>query len=211
MMIQRCLYALFAAIAVWISPALADTTRGGFQLDQGKYTLSADAMASLEEQLRIVESVGLPPAILASMKKTAIVIDPELTGNPGIFAVRSGTGAVYIRPIVFSADKPILLHELLHAYHFTALGLDRPEIRQEFQRIQGANPFPARFRSAHFLENPKEFFAVTATLYLFGDIQQPPFRCTALAKLDSDYRAFLGALFGEHQCRHQSGTDEGAP
>lgn len=211
MMIQRCLCALFAAIAMVNSPALADTTRGEFQIDQAKHTLSADAMASLEEQLRIVESVGLPPAILASMKKTAIVVDPDLTGNPGIFAVRNGTGAVYIRPIVFSADKPILLHELLHAYHFTTLGLDRPEIRQEFQRVQGADLFPARFRSAHFLKNPKEFFAVTATLYLFGDIQQPPFRCTALSKLDGEYRAFLGALFGEHQCRHQSGTDEGAP
>ena len=206
MMIQRPLCALLAAIAVGNSPALAAVTASGFEIDQSRQTLSPAAMASLEEQLRIVESVGLPPAILASMKKTPIVVDPELTGNPGSFAVRNGSGAVYVRPIVFTNDKPIVLHELLHAYHFGSLGLGRPEIRQEFERVQNANPFPARFRAAHFLENPKEFFAVTATLYLFGDIQQPPFSCAALAKLDAGYRAFLGAQFGERQCRGSAAT-----
>jgi len=206
MMTQRSLCTLLAAIAVGNSPALAAVSAGGFEIDQSRQTLSPAAMASLEEQLRIVESVGLPPAILASMKKTPVVVDPDLTGNPGSFAVRNGSGAVYVRPIVFTNDKPIVLHELLHAYHFATLGLGRPEIRQEFERVQNANPFPARFRAAHFLENPKEFFAVTATLYLFGDIQQPPFSCAALAKLDAGYRAFLGAQFGERQCRGSAAT-----
>jgi hypothetical protein len=42
---------------------------------------------------------------------------------------------------------------------------------------------------------------VTGSLYLFGDIQQPPFRCEALASLGADYLAFLAAQFGPHQCR----------
>ena len=54
--------------------------------------------------------------------------------------------------------------------------------------------FPARFQSSHFLENGKEFFAVTGTLYLFGDIQQPPFSCAALDKLDADYPKTGGYL-----------------
>lgn len=205
-MIPRQLSTLFAAIALWNKPAIGAGDPGGFQVDQSKQILSADAMASLEAQLRIVESVGLPPAILASMQNTAIVVDPGLTGNPGIFAVRNGVGAVYIRPVVFSADKPILLHELLHAYHFSTLGMGRPEIRQAFEQVQKENPFRARFRSAHFLENPKEFFAVTATLYLFGDIQQPPFSCAVLAKLDRDYLGFLSAQFGPHRCASLPGT-----
>ena len=41
---------------------------------------------------------------------------------------------------------------------------------------------------------------MTATLYLFGDIQQPPFSCAALAKLDRDYLGFLNAQFGPHRC-----------
>jgi hypothetical protein len=206
-MIRRQLSMLFAAIALWNNPAVGAGNPGRFQVDQSKQALSADAMASLEAQLRIVESVGLPPAILASMKNTAIVVDPDLTGNPGIFAVRNGIGAVYIRPVAFSADKPILLHELLHAYHFSTLGMGRPEIRQAFERVQKDNPFPARYKSAHFLENPKEFFAVTATLYLFGDIQQAPFSCAALAKLDKDYLGFLDAQFGLHRCASLAGTN----
>lgn len=180
--------------------AHAATSYHGFSIDESAGVLAVDVTASLDAQLDIVDAVGLPPAVLAAMKATPIVVDPALRGNPGVFAVRNGVGAVYIQPISFPANKPILLHELLHAYHFGTLGLNRPDIVQTYQRIRDSSVFPAQYRSSHFLENGKEFFAVTGTLYLFGDIQQPPFSCTALSKLGSDYLAFLAAQFGPHAC-----------
>lgn len=180
--------------------AHAATSYHGFSIDESAGVLAADVTASLDAQLDIVDAVGLPPAVLAALKATPIIVDPNLRGNPGVFAVRNGVGAVYIQPIPFPANKPILLHELLHAYHFGTLGLNRPEIVQTYQRIRDSNVFPAQYRSSHFLENGKDFFAVTGTLYLFGDIQQPPFSCTALAKLGEDYLAFLAAQFGPHAC-----------
>lgn len=180
--------------------AVAATSYHGFSIDQSARPLAPDAMASLDAQLDIVEAVGLPPAVLATLKSTPIIVDPDLRGNPGIFAIRGGAGAVYIQPISFPANKPILLHELLHAYHFGTLGLNRPEIVQTYQRVRDSTLFPAQFKSSHFLENGKEFFAVTGTLYLFGDIQQPPFSCKALEKLGTDYLAFLEAQFGAHTC-----------
>lgn len=172
----------------------------GFSIDQSARPLAPDVMASLTAQLDIVDAVGLPPAVLAALKTTPIIVDPALRGNPGIFAVRGGAGAVYVQPIAFPANKPILLHELLHAYHFGTLGLERPEIVQTYERTRDSNLFPPQFKASHFLENRKEFFAVTGTLYLFGDIQQPPFTCNALARLDPDYQAFLAAQFGVHTC-----------
>jgi hypothetical protein len=83
------------------------------------------------------------------------------------------------------------------------LHLDRPEIQQAYQHARQDGVFPARFQSTHFLENGKEFFAVTGTLYLFGDIQQPPFSCAALARLDAAYLAFLSEQFGPHACHAQ--------
>lgn len=196
---HRCLVALFIAATLCTS-AHAATSYHGFAIDQSVRQLAPNVMASLEAQLDIVDAVGLPPAVLAALKATPIIVDPDLRGNPGIFAVRGGAGAVYVQPIVFPANKPILLHELLHAYHFGTLGLWRPEIVQTYQRTRDSNLFPPQFTSSHFLENGKEFFAVTGTLYLFGDIQQPPFTCNALAKLDPDYLAFLAAQFGAHAC-----------
>jgi len=192
----------FAALA-HASTALADEYHG-FQIDESAGRLTADARASLQAQLDIVDAVGLPAQVVAELKTTPIVVDPDLRGNPGIFAVRGGRGAVYVQPVVFAPNKPILLHELLHAYHFSVLHLDSPEVRQAYQHARASDAFPARFQSSHFLENGKEFFAVTGTLFLFGDIQQPPFSCSALNKLDADYLAFLARQFGPHTCRTQS-------
>jgi len=127
-------------------------------------------------------------------------VDPDLRGNPGIFAVRDGVASVYVQHMEFPLNKPILLHEFLHAYHFRVMHLDRPEIQEEFQLVKHSNLFPARFQSSHFLANAKEFFAVTGTLYLFGDIQQPPFDCKALSRLRPQYLHFLGNQFGPPRC-----------
>lgn len=201
-MITCRLPAMFAALVLSAGAMAAEYH--GFQIDDSAQQLAPEARASLQAQLDIVDAVGLPPQVVAALKQTPIVVDPGLRGNPGIFAVRGGTGAVYVRPVVFAPNKPILLHELLHAYHFKVLHMDNPEIQQAYLHARQSDAFPARFQSAHFLENGKEFFAVTGTLYLFGDIQQPPFACAALAKLDPDYLAFLAAQFGPHSCHTPS-------
>jgi hypothetical protein len=202
------MYRQFAALLVSCLASLnaMATDYNGFQIDEHlldagqRAAFSGAPATSVIEQLKIVESVGLPPAVLEGLKKTRINVDPDLRGQPGIFNVRQGEGAVWIRPIVFPANKPILLHELLHAYHYNVLTMRNREVQGAYERAKSDGQFPAAWQSSHFLENAKEYFAVTGTLYLFGDIQQPPFRCTELAKLGADYLAFLAAQFGPHEC-----------
>jgi len=172
----------------------------GFKIDESRGSLSPEARASLFKQIDIIDSAALPPAVLDAMQHTPIIVAPGLRGNPGIFAVRDGVASVFVQPIEFPSDKPILLHEFLHAYHFRVIHLDRPEIEEEFQLVKHSNLFPARFQTSHFLENAKEFFAVTGTLYLFGNIQQPPFDCTALSRLRPQYLKFLDSQFGPPRC-----------
>lgn len=213
---NRCMYKrLFAVFILMLASldGLAATEYHGFQIDDHllgadqKADLSPAVLSSIYEQLNIVESVGLPPAVLASFKQTKLLVDPSIRGNPGVFSVQAGEGAVRIRPIVFPANKPILLHELLHAYHYQVLTMGNQQIQTAYRQAKGSALFPEEFQSAHFLANPKEYFAVTGTLYLFGDIQQPPFRCDVLAKLGEDYRAFLAAQFGPHECKsHPAGA-----
>lgn len=198
---------LLSLLLVLAQPAMADIQYHGFTIDDhllgdgDKASLAAQSAPSVIAQLDIVEAAGLPPDVLAFFMKTPILVDPELRGNPGYFTVRQGAGAVHIQPIVFPANKPILLHELLHAYHFHVLSLQNKPIVDAYGIALHNGAYPAQFRKAHFLENPKEYFAVTATIFLFGPIQQPPFNCGVLRQTDPAYLAFLDATFGKHDCR----------
>ena len=195
-----CRYFVMSALMGLAASHAIAAEYNGFKIDESKGGLSSEARESLFKQLDIIGSAALPPAVLNAMKQTPIIVAPDLRGNPGIFAVRDGVASVYVQPIEFAPNKPILLHEFLHAYHFRVIHLDRPEIQEEFQLAKHSSLFPARFQSSHFLENAKEFFAVTGTLYLFGNIQQPPFDCTALARLRPQYLKFLDSQFGPPRC-----------
>lgn len=202
MTIKACLLALLL-----VSPlAMADIDYHGFHIDDHlldsgqKESFAAQPAASIIEQLNIVEAAALPPAILEFFKQTKIMVDPEVRGNPGLFSIRDGVGAVRIQPIVFPANKPIMLHELLHVYHFYVLSLRNPAIVDAFGAASRSGVYPAQFQRAHFLQNEKEFFAVTSTIYLFGKIQQPPFNCETLSKTAPAYLAFLETTFGRHEC-----------
>ncbi len=186
--------------------ALAQADFHGFHVDQRllddqqKANYAGAPSASLLSQLNIVESVGLLPEQLAFFKKVPILVDPALRGNPGFFSVRNGEGVVGVQPAAFPDNKPILLHELMHAYHFSVLSLNNAAILDGYAAAKRAGVYPAAYQNAHFLQNAKEYFAITSTIYLFGKIQQPPFNCEVLARNDPAYLAFLEKTFGHHDC-----------
>jgi hypothetical protein len=198
--------ALLLTALFLISPAaMADFEYHGFTIDDSlldadqKASFSTRGAPSLIEQLAIVESVGLPADMLDSFKKTKVVINPAFRGNAGKFSVQNGEGLVTVPLAAHPANKPVLLHEFLHAYHFR-IGRT-PAIKGAFEAASRAGVYPSEYQRSHFLENPGEFFAVTGTIYLFGQIQQPPFNCQALAKNDPAYLAFLEKTFGPHECK----------
>lgn len=199
MNLYRCF--VMSTFLVLTAPATLAAQYQGFLIDESKVRLSREARESLFKQIDIIESTALPADVLDAMKQTPIVVASDLRGNPGIFAVREGVASVYVRPNQLPLNKPILLHEFLHAYHFRVIRQDRTEIREEFELAKHSGLFPARFQSSHFLENATEFFAVTGTLYLFGNIQQPPFECMALSRLRPQYLEFLRKRFGPPRCR----------
>lgn len=199
------LRALLLAALFLLSPAaMADFDNRGFTIDdrlldsEQKASFSTGAAPSLTRQLAIVESVGLPPTMLEFFKQTKVVIDPAFRGQAGKFSVQNGEGVVTLPLTALAPNRPVLLHEFLHAYHFK-LG-PTPAIRDAFEAASRSGVYPPQFQRAHFLENAREYFAVTGTIYLFGQIQQPPFDCKILAKNDPGYLAFLENTFGRHEC-----------
>ena len=93
--------------------------------------------------------------MLAFFQQTRIEVDTAIKGNPGVFRVDRGAGAVFVRPEPFPANKPILLHELLHAYHFNVLGLRNGAIVHGFDAASAAGVYPPAFSGRTFWKTPR--------------------------------------------------------
>jgi len=154
------------------------------------------------EQLKIVESADLPDSMLDFFRRIPLVLEPgPVGGSPALYQDTGVYGVVRIRPVPLPKNRPIILHELLHGYHAKVLTRENQEILRAYRKATQSREYSADFPSAHFLENPSEFFAVTASIFLFGTIQQPPFNCSVLAKSQPEYIDFLERKFGRHACK----------
>ena len=160
-----------------------------------------DDHPALARQIALVEDVGVPQEVLAFFRNVPIRVERELPRPPGQFVGGPRGGFVRILADGMAADRPILLHELIHAYHADVVGHGDRDIAQAFEAAKRGSDYPTGFRSAHFLENAEEFFAVTSTIYLFGPVRQPPFDCSVLRATQPAYVAFLAARYGPHDCR----------
>jgi hypothetical protein len=119
--------------------------------------------------------------------------------NPNIvdLAADNGTGVIMLRPNMMQyAQDPVMLHELLHAYHakLMPLGFDNPGIRAYFAEATSKQIFG---KNIYTMKNHKEFFAVTASVFLSGNntLHEPHTRAQLKEKMP-DYYKYLVALFG---------------
>jgi hypothetical protein len=157
--------------------------------------------SSLERQFGIVEEANLPAAVLEYFKTVPVLIVPKLTTGFGRARVDMGRQIVELKAADLPRDRPILLHELLHAYHGQKLG-PTPIIRDSYQHAKQSSIYPKRYTDAHFLSNPREYFAVIGSIYLYGKkIDQPPYDCELTAKHQPKFITFLAEQFGPRECK----------
>ena len=165
------------------------------------------AERSLRRQVAIVTSSGVPAGVLAFFRTVPIVLEPGQNVRGGWYS----NGRVLLPSAPIPEDRPVLLHELLHAYHYMVLGDESAQIRNAHAAAL-KSPLAQMYPGAHFLENPGEYFAVIGSIYLFGQIRQPPFTCTAIAGQQPEFLALLAQRFGPHKCAAAvSAPDEKAP
>jgi hypothetical protein len=156
---------------------------------------------SLQRQFEIVEAVALPPAVLDYFKTVPVVIVPTLKTGYGHAGVEAGRQIVELKATKLPSDRPILLHELLHAYHGQKIGRSPVIIRAHEEGVK-SGMYPAKFAKAHFLENPREYFAVIGTIFLYQrSLEQPPYDCRITARRQPEFIAFLGKHFGPRTCK----------
>ncbi len=118
--------------------------------------------------------------------------------NPDIvdLAADAGRGVVMVRPaMMLDALEPVMLHELLHAYHARLMpnGFENKGVKQFYGQAQSKQVYD---KEAYALKNHREFFAVTASIFLAGNAVHEPYTRAKLKEKQPDYFKYLVGLFG---------------
>lgn len=194
-----------------VTPSLSSTLsyRGFTVIDsavQARENIT-EIRSVMQEQLDMVLAVGLPPDILGFFQTVTIVVLPAGSFT-GIFAGTSGrytgrNGRVeLVETIVRNRHRPVLLHELLHAFHIERVpdGGKNVQLLAFHQAATGLSAFNQR---SHMMSNVREYFATAATTYLYGTTGQEPFSREKLQTNQPDVVRFLSNLFGPNAGQYQ--------
>ena len=193
--------ALVLAISVFAAPpALAQGSMVGGLLVYRDYIVDMTAAqnapnfaavkASLEKQIDIVADCGAKPEIVAFLRRQRMTLVPGIAD--GRYSRAKGVEiAVQVHP----AEKPIVLHELLHALHdlYVKDGVKNADIDRFYGIAERGKFYPD---GSYVLKNRNEFFAVTGSLYLWGFVATPPGNRETLRAKQPVYYDWLGQFFG---------------
>lgn len=124
---------------------------------QGQPNLK-EVVASLKHQIEIVVDCDAKPEIMTFFKSQPVWVRPGQGDGGGHFS--SKVAGVTVDAAVVAPEKPVLLHELLHAYHFRVLpgALRNPDLERFYGIAKQNELYPP---DAYVLKNVQEFFAVT--------------------------------------------------
>jgi hypothetical protein len=183
---------LFAFLFFQNSPCLAD------DIDGYQVTFEAnpphEVISALKRQLEICDKAPVSARLHAFFKSMPIILVPAQPGQPA----RYGNGRVIMFAREFARNKPILLHEMLHGVHNQLIpnGVENQDIYNFYLKAKELfteqDPDNAE---DYFLKNQKEFFAVTGSIYLFGDIPRPPYSIKNIQRVMPGYVTYLQNLF----------------
>ncbi len=179
-------------------PLILDYRGWHVDLSEARGTMPDEKMiVAIKRQIDMVEQVRLKPQVIAFMRTIKIWANPKQTmTGPGHYARATG---IDLRMPLLDPNKPILLHELLHAYHHQQLpdGFDNADIEKFYERAKGAG-WP---EESYMMSNKREFFATTASVYLFGDIPRPPESRKEVRTRQPQYYQWLANLFDDGRAR----------
>ncbi|MBE7220690.1 MAG: hypothetical protein INR64_19655, partial [Caulobacteraceae bacterium] len=153
--------------------------------------LPDEVQASLRAQLDIVDSLRIKPEIAAFFHTVPMAMIPTSRGGAGDYSFESHRAQIAAK--VDPPENPVVLHELLHAYHDQRLGRRDPRLLDLYAATRASGAFPAE---AYMLKNPGEFFAMCGSVVLWGRAARAPFTREAVqAKAPAVYD-WLVATFG---------------
>jgi hypothetical protein len=147
-------------------------------------------LASVKGQLTLADTVRIPSAKLAFLRAVPIEILAASEGRP-----RYADSVVQLPAQIYDTERPILLHELMHAYHHRRLrdGFGNATILSMFEQARTSGKFPA---NSYMLSSVPEYFAMMSSVYLHGSAARDPFARDSIRLKQPDMYAWLEREFG---------------
>lgn len=163
-----------AVLSLAAAPAwAADFAYKGWRFDTGGVhgALPDALIQSLQAQIDIVESIDFKPEIKAFFHSVPLEIDKRTSGGDGAYSFREHRMRLSVA--IDPPENPVFLHELLHAYHEQRLpgGLQNAKVLGYYAAAKRSGAFPPQ---AYMLKDPIEFFAMCASVVLWGRAARPP-------------------------------------
>jgi hypothetical protein len=154
---------------------------------------------ALRRQIDIVDAAVMKPDQKAFLKSVAVRLNVSSGGpsdNPGAYS--GVTKSIVLQAQAYDRDRPILLHELLHAYHDQKVsdGFRNTEILRLYQQARDGQLFPA---GSYMLSNVQEYFAMMASVYLHGSAARDPLTRDSVKTKQPDCYSWLDKEFGPRQ------------
>lgn len=151
------------------------------------------AIDSLHRQIDIVEAAVPDSAQIAFLKSIPMVFAPSVSSGSDNAAY--GNGSLVLITLMFSPEKPVILHELMHAYHDRKVpdGFGNAEILKLLEQARTGGQFPA---GSYMLTNPAEYFAMMSSVYLHGTAARDPFTREAIKQKQPDCYQWMVKEFG---------------
>ena len=145
----------------------------------------------LKTQIDIVEHAGLSPQTLTFMRTIPITGTAPNAVDAGRYVPGKG---VFIRPKGLDDKHPVLLRQLLYAYETLQLpgGIANPTAEKLRAEAAAKHVWP---KDATMLRSGADYFAMTASAYLYGAITSEPYTRADLKRTQPDAYQWLASLF----------------
>ena len=160
--------------------------------------------SELKNQLRMITSnTKISDKMKSFFKKIPIIFTKDETnfkGNHGLFLTRNpqeypmGYIELDAKSGTLDHSKPILLHEMIHAFDYNYYHFENPDIIQFYNDAKTNDLYP-QYSDTDFLSNAREYFAIACTLYLVDSIEQAPFTARPIQNKQVEMWAFMKKLF----------------
>jgi len=190
-------FLLAGAFALAASPAQAaeaeafDYKGFRYEIDPAVSPLPTDTVRSLQAQVDIVAGLAIKPDIAAFFRSVPGRLVTRTQGGPGAYSFDLKRMLLSTAPD--PPQNPVLLHELLHAYHDQRLGRDNPRLTGFYEACRARGGFPPE---AYMFKNRAEFFAMTASVVLWGKAARPPYARERVRTLYPELYAWIVDEFG---------------
>lgn len=149
-------------------------SHNGFKVDVTEVVAATEydsVLKAVKAQLDVVANAKVPARTQQFFRTVPIVVQ-AISG-----AARYGAGRIVIplrSPVPYDRARPVVLHELCHAYHDAKLadGFSNPAILGFYDQAKQGGKFPG---DSYMLSNNAEYFAMMASVFLHGSAVREPF------------------------------------